>query len=57
MRMRRMTKPPSPFGANPKRYRNVPKRVKQPKTESGCIRDIAVVTAFMVAMVMALCVI
>ncbi len=32
-----MSKPSSPFTANPKRYRNVPNRVKNPRTQSGCL--------------------
>ena len=32
-----MSKPPNPFSGNPNRYRKVPKRVKNPKTQSGCL--------------------
>lgn len=32
-----MSPTPSPFGANSRRYKNVPKRVKNPKTQSGCL--------------------
>lgn len=38
-------KPSSPFAANPGRYRNVPKRVKNPKTKSGCYIVVAPVVA------------
>ena len=37
-----MSPTPSPFGSNPRRYRNVPKRVKNPKTQSGCFIEAAV---------------
>lgn len=32
-----MSPTPSPFGTNARRYKNVPKRVKSPKTQSGCL--------------------
>jgi hypothetical protein len=42
---------PSPFGSNARRYRKVPKRVKNPKTESGCLFWVSA-TAATVALVM-----
>lgn len=43
-----MGKPPSPFSGNPHRYRNVPKRVKNPKTQSGCLAVPSAVAALAV---------
>lgn len=46
-----MSPTPSPFGANARRYKNVPKRVKNPKTESGCIMGVSVVATVLAAIV------
>ena len=48
-----MSPTPSPFGANPRRYRNVPKRVKNPKTESGCLFGISAAVATVALVVVA----
>lgn len=46
-----MSPTPSPFGSNARRYRKVPKRVKNPKTQSGCLFGVSATTAI-VALVM-----
>ena len=43
---------PSPFGANNRRYKNVPNRVKNPKTKSGCLREVAVAVALIVVAIL-----
>lgn len=44
-----MANPSSPFAANPGRYRNVPRRVKNPRGESGCLIEVAVTAVLAVA--------
>lgn len=48
-------KPSSPFTARPGRYANVPKRVKSPKTKSGCAMEVFAVAATLVAAIFFLC--
>lgn len=43
---------PSPFGANARRYRKVPKRAKNPKTQSGCFIEVATVITLIVAAIL-----